>query len=60
MNHEDLLRIAEQFKAEIVVRLRAMNEKLIEANPNYVQTLADLLDAEEWAVDDAWEEVFGK
>ena len=60
MNHEDLLRIAEQFKAEIIVRLRAMNEKLVEANPNYVETLAALLDAEEWAVNDAWEEVFGK
>ncbi len=60
MNHEDLRRIAEQFKAEIIVRLREMNKKLIEANPNYSQTLAALLDAEEWAVNDAWKEVFGE
>lgn len=59
MNHDDLLRIAEQFKAQILVRLRAMNKKYVEENPRYEKTFGVILDGEEWAVNDAWEEVFG-
>ena len=60
MNHDDLLRIAEQFKAQILVRLRAMNKKYVEENPGYEKTFGVILDGEEWAVNDAWKEVFRK